>query len=444
VKAGLDEKRATISHFFNELRKCLDFREKELLEEYELSFEKETTRAKSYSGLVSQKRASLGDSLTIIKEICNIKDKVIILGQAREVNNLIDISFKSVKHEKLQFAFREFKPDLELKNLLKTQLTSETKQPPLPKTKLGKLTKENQTNKEIENGNEELGRVVLKPSPESPKSTVTSGTLVAQDQTVANQPASRAKASSVAMSGANHSGMARSLVTRDKNKVTEPSRDKSSRKEAKVGALVGKDKRKENMPPKFCSQTITQASPTPTSKGSQKINKKYGTKLEDIRQKTVTTGGQVKREQSEEELLKISLTASQADDRDDMEPASNLYPTEDPIPHSVASNSEMTASQPSITKKISELDKARALKKAASKGSNTGLHNAKLSTPTKGESQREQVLIGSWSKSINKKALVDRDQSGLSDNTSMRLTDMKPRLLPETESPTFMIIGNPL
>jgi hypothetical protein len=440
VKDGLEEKQQAVQLFFNDLRKTIDSREKELLEDYEENFQKEMARAKSYASLVSQKRAGLGDSLHIIKEICNIKDKVIILSQAKEVNNLIEISFKSVKPEKLQYNFKEFKPDQEIKTLLKSQQLSETKPGVTSKSRTPKYSKENCQTREIETVSEEIPKSLLKPSPDSPKPSNSIGVVSYQDGLASNNLNTKGKQSIMAASGANHSGMSRSLITRDKNKVTEPSRDKSSRKDTKAVTNLVKEKKKENMPPKVAHQPQVQAVPVPPNKASGKNIKKYSSKLEDPKLKPINMALQNKKELTEEELGKISLTTSLNDEKGEYDIIAQNVHINEPNVSKLYGVSEANHSQPSMGRKISDLDKARALKKAATKTPGA-LPSDKMSTPTKTDKNREQIHIGSWSKSMNKKAVVDYDHSNLSENQSIRLTDLKPTLLPETETPTFMILG---
>lgn len=442
IRDGLHEKQSSITTFFNDVRKMIDAREKDLLDDYEQMHDKEVQRTKSYASLVSQKRSTLSDSLNIIKEICNIKDKVIILGQLKEVNNLIEIGFKSVKAEKLQFAFKDFKPELEMRNILKVPAQVDVKHMSQTKSKTPRIQKDAVQVKEKDHYFEEIPKSVLRPSLDSPKATHT-GTATHILETGAPITGHyKSKPVSSIVSSIGHTPMSRSLISRDKNKPHELSRDKSSRKDTKLmpAPAQAKDKKKENMPPKTASQSASQVLAAQANKSVAKNLKKYSSKYDETKQKTCSIGPTSKKDSTEDELGKISLTVSLTEDKPDFEPAIKSPQATETIFTKVATISESSQSQPLMIKKITDLDKARALKKAASKIS-TLMAPEKLSTPTKGDSIKDKMLHGSWSKSMNKKALVDRDQLNFSENQSMRLTDMKPTLLPETESPAFVILG---
>lgn len=426
------EKKQSVERFFTELRTLLDVREKECLEECKQEFNFQTERTMSYKAAVEQKRSSYSDSLGIIKEIREIKDKIIVLGQAKELFTLLDMNFKSIKQESLTLSFKEFKPDIELKALLKHQSPVESKPIQTAKSKTPKYTREAYNKKDLEGSTAENSRPFSKAGQDSPKP----GVIVSTQQSTEVSAASK-NVKTPNLQPAVHQEVTRSLTTRDKNKHQyEPSRDKSTRKDIKTTGFGAKDKRKENMPPKLAQQTTVGLSSSQVNKPSQKPAKNYSKKLEDARPKTSMSN----KEAGLAELGKISLTSSISKEVENTENTDRSAVSMSTQGLKLNSQREENPQQPALIKKITDLDKARALKKAASKNiAATG--EEKMSTPSKIGVAKEDISHKSWSKSINKKVVVDKDSSMISENHSLRLTDIKPHLMPEANSPGFLIIG---
>lgn len=343
------------------------------------------------------------------------------------------MNFKGIKQDSLSMTFKEFKPDVELRSMFKQQVSVECK-PSIPsKSRTPKYVRDAYQKKDIEAAGVENTKSFTKAAQDSPKMAVVVGGNQGVDGVNSCKMPAKMACSQV---GVNQEPN-RSLTTRDKNKYQhELSRDKSMRKDLKSSGYAAKDRRKENMPPKQGVQNTGQTTSSQVNNPAQKPAKKYGKKIEDNRAKTSLC----RKETGFAELGKISLTSSISKEveQDQLSDRSAVSMSTQGL--KLNSNKEENTGQPILIKRITDLDRARAMKKAASKNTTTTADD-KICTPLKGDALKDDISHKSWSKSINKKVFVERDSSMTSENHSLRLTDIKSHLVPESKPPGFILVG---
>jgi hypothetical protein len=451
IATKLEEKQEQVLDFFRLFRALLDRKEDEHLQFYKHQAEVELKKTYEYKNTVEYKKVSLLEYLDLVKDVNLIQDKYIVLSQSKKVIDAVEEGFKPFKHERFTFSFKEFRPEVELKNI-SADMIEESRDNRMKLARIKKSVPEVPVLKQSETTcnlkvHESLQR---NDGFKEVSSSAIFGVLTkSQSQlqpTTSNPPLLKSQ-----VTPAPSNPLSKSTV-RDRSRNFDTSRDKSKPSTPQLGAQ--KKFKKENVPPRqqvsaqqttAQSTSLTQPSTNLQSKNSSK-NVKAPTKIEESKTKNVAKTSIY--DEALKRLGDLPCTIKDLEiERDSSISPSPLHQSHTNLPSTFAMRDSipvtalpgLSAANPIGVKRTSDLEKARALKKAAaSKLQAHGNASERVSTPTKG---KETTLERSPSKSLNKKLIVEVDETELSENQGLRMTTFKMNTLGMTHTPSVLIVG---